>query len=291
MQENTMSLLDGRILAYSIYGDKNGYPLFLFHGTPGSRIWVLEEDSIAESLGFCIIATDRPGYGLSDPNGNRTILEYAADIAELADHLHHDRFSVLGISGGGAYAAAVSHALPTRVASCILVSTATPFQNGKPSKAMSKENRLAFFLTKHFPWILKIAMNAQKKLIDSNPEKYKETMKKGGRHLPEWDNKMLLADELIECSWLHSKEAFRQGVNEVIYETTLLTEDWGFELEEIKIPIKIWHGEKDTLSPVREVKAMEALFRDAESHYIEEGGHFLTESDDVWESILLNIKN
>ena len=116
-------------------------------------------------------------------------------------------------------------------------------------------------------------------------------MKKGGSHLPEWDNKMLLIDEIVECGWLHSKEAYRQGVNEVIYESKLLTKDWGFKLEEITTPIKIWHGEKDTLSPVSEVKAMEALLSNVESHYIEDGGHFLTESDEVWESILTNVKN
>ena len=179
-----MTLLDGRKLAYSVYGDKKGIPLFLFHGTPGSRIWVLEDDPVAQKLGFYIIATDRPGYGLSDPKDHRTLLEYSSDIKELADYLQLEHFSVLGISGGGAYAAAVSYGLPERVERCILVSTATPFQNGKPSKAMSKENRLAFFLTNHFPWILKIAMNAQKKLLDTNPEKYKKTMKKGGSHLP-----------------------------------------------------------------------------------------------------------
>ena len=285
-----MTLLDGRKLAYSIYGDKTGYPLFLFHGTPGSRIWMINDDPIAQRLGFCIITTDRPGYGLSDPKEHRTLLEYSSDIDELADYLELRHFSVLGISGGGAYAAAVAYGIPSRVDHCILVSTATPFQNGKPSKAMSKENRLAFFLTNHFPWILKIAMNAQKKLIDSKPEKYKETMKKGGRHLPDWDNKMLQVDEILECSWHHSKEAFHQGVNEVIYETKLLTKDWGFKLEEIKTSIKIWHGEKDTLSPASEVKAMETLFAEVESHYIEDGGHFLTESDEVWESILKNIK-
>ena len=42
--------------------------LFLFHGTPGSRIWFLRDDEIARSLGIYLIATDRPGYGLSDRN-------------------------------------------------------------------------------------------------------------------------------------------------------------------------------------------------------------------------------
>lgn len=291
MQENRMTLSDGRALGYSVYGDKKGIPLFLFHGTPGSRVWVLEDDPIAQRLGIHIIATDRPGYGLSDKKENRTLIDYSSDIEQLADYLQLDHFSVLGISGGGAYAAAVSHCLPHKVKQCILVSTATPFRNGKSPKAMSKENRLAFFLSNHLPWILKIANNAQKKLIDTNPEKYKESMKKGGRHLSEWDNRMLMVDEIVETGLLHSKEAYRQGVDEVLYEAKLLTKDWGFRLAEIKIPLKIWHGEADTLSPVSEVKTMETQLSNLESHYIKDGGHFLTENDEVWESILTNIKN
>lgn len=290
MQENIMTLSDGRKLAFSIYGDKNGIPLFLFHGTPGSRVWFLEDDNTAQRLGICLIATDRPGYGLSDKKDNRKILEYALDIEELADYLQLDNFSVLGASGGGAYATAVSHCLPHKVKLCTLVSTATPFRDGKPSKAMSKENRVAFFLANHFPWLLKIANNAQKKLIDKNPEKYKEKLKKSGSHLSEWDNKVLSVEEVLDSFILHSKEAYRQGVDEAIYESKLLTRDWGFKLEKIKTPIKIWHGEDDTLSPVSEVKAMENTLLDVESHYIKNGGHFLTENEEIWESILTTIK-
>ncbi|WP_234417376.1 MULTISPECIES: alpha/beta fold hydrolase [unclassified Lysinibacillus] len=289
MQENIMTLSDGRKLGFSVYGDKKGLPLFLFHGTPGSRIWFLEDDKIAHRLGFYLIATDRPGYGLSDKKVNREIIEYSSDIEELADYLQLDEFSVLGVSGGGAYATAVSHCLPDKVKLCILVSTATPFVDGKPSKAMSKENRLAFFLTNYFPWLLRLANNSQKKMIDKNPEKYKATLKKGGSHLSEWDNKMLLDEEVLENGVIHSKEAYRQGVDEVIYESKLLTKDWGFKLEEIKTPIKIWHGEDDTLSPINEVKVMAKKLLNTESHYIENGGHFLTENDELWESILTNI--
>lgn len=289
MQENTITLSDGRKLGYCEYGDRQGIPVFLFHGTPGSRIWFLRDDEIARSLGIYLIATDRPGYGLSDKKPNRNLLDWSADIEELADFLHIDQFSVLGVSGGGAYASAVSYSLPHRTKLCILVSTATPFQNGKTPKDMSKENRLAFFLSKHFPWLIKIANKSQKKLIDEHPEQYKATLKKGGKHLSEWDNQMLLNEEILNTTVLLSKEAYRQGVDEVLYESKLLTKDWGFNLNAIQIPIKIWHGEKDTLSPVSEVKNMVNKFLYVKTYYIENGGHFLTDDEEIWKSILGSI--
>ena len=291
LQNNTMTLRDGRKLGFSTYGDKKGLPLFLFHGTPGSRIWFLEDDPIAHKLGFYLIAPDRPGFGLSDPKPNRHLIDYTSDIIELADYLHIDTFSVLGVSGGGAFAAAVAHELPNRVNQCVLVSSATPFINGKPPKDMSKENRLAFFLSKHLPFLLKLANNAQKKLLETNPEKYKATLKKGGKHLSDWDNKTLLDDDVLEATVIQNKEAYRQGVDEALYESKLLTKEWGFALENIQVPIQIWHGEEDTLSPISEVKKIAKRFSNSDTHYIKNGGHFLTESDEIWTSILTNIKS
>ena len=136
-----------------------------------------------------------------------------------------------------------------------------------------------------------MANKSQKKLIDENPEKYKATLKKGGSHLSEWDNQMLLNEEILNTTVLLSKEAYRQGVDEVLYESNLLTKDWGFNLKDIQIPIKIWHGEKDTLSPISEVKTMADKFLNVETFYIENGGHFLTEDDELWKSILESIIN
>jgi pimeloyl-ACP methyl ester carboxylesterase len=49
------------------------------------------------------IAPDRPGLGLSDLKRGRKILDWPADVIELADALQIARFAVVGISGGGPY--------------------------------------------------------------------------------------------------------------------------------------------------------------------------------------------
>lgn len=64
---------------------QTGDSVFLFYGTPGSRIWFLKDDDIANTLSIRFIATDRPGYGLSDQKKHRRVLDWAADIAELAN--------------------------------------------------------------------------------------------------------------------------------------------------------------------------------------------------------------
>ena len=50
--DRVIDLADGRSLGVSTYGDPQGTPVLLFHGTPGSRLWVDGDDSIgiAEAL-------------------------------------------------------------------------------------------------------------------------------------------------------------------------------------------------------------------------------------------------
>lgn len=85
MQDNTMKLSDGRTLGFSDYGKLNGIPIFLFHGTPGSRIMGLENELLIDKFGIRVIAPERPGYGLSDPKPERTIEDWATDMGAMAD--------------------------------------------------------------------------------------------------------------------------------------------------------------------------------------------------------------
>ena len=72
---DTITLKDGRLLAYAEYGDPAGTPVFFFHGTPGSRLF-RPSDSITLKLGVRLICTDRPGYGASTFQPGRRLLDW-----------------------------------------------------------------------------------------------------------------------------------------------------------------------------------------------------------------------
>lgn len=57
---------------------------------------------LIEKLGIHFVSFDRPGYGESDPDPNRTMKSIALDIEELADQLKlGPNFYVIGTSMGG----------------------------------------------------------------------------------------------------------------------------------------------------------------------------------------------
>ncbi len=85
MQDNILTLSDGRSLGYFVYGASEGVPIFLFHGTPGSRVLGLEDEQIVKTYNLRIIAPERPGYGLSSPQPNREIQHWPADVSGLSE--------------------------------------------------------------------------------------------------------------------------------------------------------------------------------------------------------------
>ncbi|MGH8964614.1 MAG: alpha/beta fold hydrolase, partial [Actinomycetes bacterium] len=116
---------DGRQLAVDVTGAPDGYPVFLLHGTPGSRNGPKPRGIVLYRLGLQLICYDRPGYGGSDRHEGRTVRDAADDVAAIADKLGIQRFAVVGRSGGGPHALACAAVMPERVSStAVLVSLA-----------------------------------------------------------------------------------------------------------------------------------------------------------------------
>jgi pimeloyl-ACP methyl ester carboxylesterase len=116
---------DGRRVAVQMSGSPSGHPVFLMHGTPGSRIGPIPRSMVLHGLGVRLITFDRPGYGESDRQQFRQVADVVSDVEAIADALEIDRFAVLGRSGGGPHALACAALLPDRVTRAgILVSLA-----------------------------------------------------------------------------------------------------------------------------------------------------------------------
>jgi len=95
---DTIKLVDGRPLGWAEFGDPQGLPLFHFHGFPASRLEGKLIEAAALRNAIRVIASDRPGYGISDFQSGRRLLDWPCDVKALADRLSIDRFMVLGVS-------------------------------------------------------------------------------------------------------------------------------------------------------------------------------------------------
>ncbi len=148
----TLTLPDGRQLAYAEFGPSDGIPVLYFHGAPSSRLEpALIGSAAIDRAGLRVIAADRPGVGRSDFLPSRKLSHWAADVVCLADSLGIDRFVVFGNSGGGPYAAACAAQLPKRVIAAVIVSGAWQMTDPEVRGNLPLMNRLVWLLARRFP--------------------------------------------------------------------------------------------------------------------------------------------
>ena len=112
MKNGTLTTRDGRTVGFADHGAPGQVPFIWCHGGPGTRMEPSFVSDAAARSGIRFIGIDRPGYGLSTPQPGRTIAGWAPDAIAVADSLGIDRFGVLGVSTGGAYALALASLSP-----------------------------------------------------------------------------------------------------------------------------------------------------------------------------------
>jgi pimeloyl-ACP methyl ester carboxylesterase len=143
-----MDVPDGRELAWLESGDAKGPAVFVFHGTPGSRLEVSCDQGPIISSGVRFIAVDRPGYGHSTFQRGRRLADWASDVTCLADHLKIDGFYVIGVSGGGPHAAACARFISDRVLGAGIVSGVGPLADTGAEEGMMGFNRAVIRLAR-----------------------------------------------------------------------------------------------------------------------------------------------
>src|SRR6202050_3565685 len=137
---------DGRRLSTQMYGDPDGKPVFLLHGTPGSRRGPHPRAAGLGRLVIQLISFDRPGYGESDRLKGRQVTDAAADVQAIADAYGLRKFAIVGRSGGGPHALACSALLPERTTrAAVLVGLAPQGADGLDwFDGMARSNVLEF---------------------------------------------------------------------------------------------------------------------------------------------------
>jgi pimeloyl-ACP methyl ester carboxylesterase len=227
------------VLGYAEYGDPAGSPVLFFPGAPSSRLLHPPEPP-TRALGIRLIAVERPGFGLSDFQPGRTLLDWPDDVVAFADELELDRFPVVGISSGGPYAAACAYKIPQRATAAALISAVGPMDSIAMGE-LPRVRRLGAQVARNAPWLLHpllwLASNPHR-----NPDKFFERMLSGNS---EDDRALLTQPEMRSMLMRNYLEATRAGMRGFAQESIIVSNDWGFCPEDITIPVCLWHGEDD----------------------------------------------
>ena len=246
-EDQVLRLRDGRDLGYADYGLASGRPLVALHGTPGSRLMLRVADEPARRLGIRLIAPDRPGFGLSDPKPGRRLVDWPDDLTELADGLEIGRFALVGISGGGPYASVCARRMPARLATVGIVSGLGPLADPRLLRSLDRGHRLAIGLARRAPWLLRAATGLLGWRWNNHPD---SLFARFCARMPAVDQAILGRPEVRANLVTSFREAFRRGGQAAAQELHLFSEPWGFRLEDVSLPVRLWHGDADTVVPV-----------------------------------------
>jgi pimeloyl-ACP methyl ester carboxylesterase len=270
-EDRVIRLRDGRRLGYSEHGDLQGRPVFFFHGFGTSRV-ICPPGEPAVELGIRLIAVDRPGIGLSEALPGRRLLDWPADVAELADLLGINAFSVIGWSGGGPYALACAHALPGRVAAVGLVSSPAPLTGSSESGYLRRLDRNAVRAAGRAPWVIRLALWHWGRPQRRNPARFFED---SVAEMCAADQAVLAAPELRGRMIANSGELYRQGGRGMYDEALVLARPWGFSVDQLRVPVHVWHGVRDETVPLAMAEYLARAIPDVHANILREEGHHL----------------
>ncbi len=258
---DVITLANGHRLGFAQCGDLDGGPLLFFHGTPGSRVLGLSLHEVARRHGIRVIAPERPGYGTSDYWRARTVADWCAAVVELADRLAVDRFSVLGVSGGGPYALGCGHLCPQRVETVTLVSSrGLGYRGGMPG--LGAALAALSLLSERLPG-LPLALVARR--ARRRPGAFVDRLNRQvGSPARQVDVGQIIYDDL--------QEAFASGSRGTGADLTR-SRRWGFEPEQVSHPVRLWHGEGDRQVSVAAARTLAARLPKVEATFLPFEGH------------------
>jgi len=277
---HVVSLPDGRRLCIAEFGDPQGVPVLAFHGLPGSRLQRHPDNSIAASLGARMLHIDRPGFGRSQPQPSRTLLDWSEDVRHVCDELGLEQVRVIGVSAGGPYALACAATLGDRVIRTVVVSGVGPV-GSMPRASISPVIRIGFALAPRAPWSARPFALVAGVLARRAPGRYLDLV---AARLCASDREILARPAVRAMFTEDLRATFSQSGAAFAQDLALIAAPWPFDLAQIRSPLALWHGDEDRIAPLAGAEPIARAVAHATLHPVPGAGHFLV--FDHWREIL-----
>jgi pimeloyl-ACP methyl ester carboxylesterase len=234
-RQNTMTLADGRVLAWSEWGHDDALPVLFCTGAAMSGTLGFGTDVLRE-LGLKLIAIDRPGLGASDAHPDKTLLSWVDDARQFIESNHWQNVAAVGFSQGAPFALALAgHDLVQAIA-IVSGQDQLDYPAFKPllhpdvarmitaiqEDAAGFEKYFAEIATPEVLWQLIIGMSTEQ------------------------DKALYLSDGFSQAYQRCLQEGFAQGAQGYARDLVNALSRWPVAPEDIMIPVDLWYGALDT---------------------------------------------
>jgi pimeloyl-ACP methyl ester carboxylesterase len=270
--EGTIAVGDDRQIGFAEFGDPQGRAVFWLHGTPGARRQIpMEARVYAERANIRLIGIDRPGIGSSTPYQYDTVFAFAEDLRTIADTLGIDKMIVIGLSGGGPYTLACAAAMPERVVAAGVIGGVAPTVGSDAISGglMALGSRVAPLL-QLAGGPIRLTATALIRLIKPAASPVVDLY---GRMSPEADRRLLARPEIKAMFLDDLLNGSRKQMAAPFADIIVFARDWGFRLDQVKVPVRWWHGDHDHIVPFAHGQHVVAKLPDVELYHLPGESH------------------
>ena len=237
-RQAAIQLQDDRKLTWSEWGPEDGIPVLFCTGAGMSSSLSCGATHLP-TLGLRLMAIDRPGLGLSDPQPSKTLSSWVDDVRELIHVKNLHPVLAVGFSQGAPFAFALAEAGLVEAIAIVSGQDELSHPSLKPllhpdvAQMIAAVEQDAAAFEQHFSqiatweglWQLIINMSAER------------------------DRSLYLNDSFTQAYQRCLQEGFSQGAGGYARDLVNAVSAWSFALEDITIPVDLWYGGLDT-SPV-----------------------------------------
>jgi len=272
--ETVVQLPDGTVVAFEEYGDPNGVPVIFCHGWPSSRTMARLTDEPARDLRVRIISPDRPGISASSLHRDRKLTDWPGVIERIIEHLGVGRFLMLAISGGAPYAYATAAAMPQRVQAIAVVGGAPPMAELVDAEGLLPLYRWMLALYRTQPRLLRAFFRVARPVLSlRSPVRLRPLLLKMLMLRP-CDAESLRDREAFEAIFESQRRAWRGGAEGVMTDAQIYAQPWGFAIEDVQVPVRLWHGKEDRAFSVHLAKEVAKRLPNCKVRFVDNAGHY-----------------
>lgn len=248
-------------------------PVLYFHGFCGCRYEASFADVYARQSGITLIAPDRPGFGDSPFDNERTYSTWATTTKEILDYLNIEKANILAVSGGAPYALACLAHIGDRISKTVIVSGAGEFASMSDLTGMARFPRTILRSMKYSEWIARPIIKMIEKRMRTDVGR---SVRELAGTLARCDQKTLLTEHHHSFMSENIRRALGGGAAESAFlELKLMVKPWDFDLSSIQNTVTFIHGEEDHLVPHGVALKSSLRVPNCNLKIIPEEGHFM----------------
>ncbi len=268
---NHFELADGRTLDVRLSGPENGLPLVFHHGTPGAATPSHALAAAAAERGLLLVTASRAGYGGSTRDPGRSVVDVVDDTNAVLDILGVESCVVAGWSGGGPHALACAARLDRTLAALVIAGVGPYGASDLDFLAgMGQDNIDEFGAALDGEEPLRAYLEAQRpELQGADAAGIIQSLRS---ILPDVDQ-AVITDQFGADLADSFHEGLRLSVDGWLDDDLAFVKPWGFDLDEIRVPVSLWQGSLDLMVPYSHGQWLDRNIPGVHAHLREGDGH------------------